>query len=335
MTDKFHVVIFYAAILSLVTIALAEDLRRPFYNIAHMVNSIDQIDRYLRLGANAIETDITFADNGQAVSTFHGFPCDCLRNCNKKEDINDFLLHLASLINPGSEKFEPGLALIVLDIKSKKLDKKALKTAAIDMVQRLSSTILKEPTKFKIIFSMEEARAVIFLEQLYIELASKEMWRQWDQIGYDIGVFNQINEIDDIFKTYPFLTQAWQSVGITNCLSYSKSDIKINQALAYRNDGKFPRKVYAWTYDIPHDQRRLIRLGVDGMITNRPDILTSVLTSKEFAGTIRLATLADDPFEQFKVTKSPKPGLIKTKMNLIGDTLKKVGLTVKNFRNIF
>ena len=36
-------------------------------------------------------------------------------------------------------------------------------------------------------------------------------------------------------------------------------------------------KVYAWTVDSPGDMRRLKEMGVDGIITNRPDILQSVV----------------------------------------------------------
>jgi len=39
-------------------------------------------------------------------------------------------------------------------------------------------------------------------------------------------------------------------------------------------------KVFVWTPDSPHDMIRLIKMGVDGIITNRPDILKSLLEKK-------------------------------------------------------
>lgn len=36
-------------------------------------------------------------------------------------------------------------------------------------------------------------------------------------------------------------------------------------------------RVHTWTVDAPTDMRRLVALGVDGIITNRPDLLRSVL----------------------------------------------------------
>jgi glycerophosphoryl diester phosphodiesterase len=36
-------------------------------------------------------------------------------------------------------------------------------------------------------------------------------------------------------------------------------------------------KVFVWTVDSPGDMRRLKEMGVDGIITNRPDILKSIV----------------------------------------------------------
>ncbi|KAH9367424.1 hypothetical protein HPB48_021482 [Haemaphysalis longicornis] len=67
------------------------DHRRPFYIIAHMVNSLEEVDEYLTKGANAIESNIEFDSNGTVLGTFHGAPCDCFRTCMKREKIDDFL----------------------------------------------------------------------------------------------------------------------------------------------------------------------------------------------------------------------------------------------------
>jgi glycerophosphoryl diester phosphodiesterase len=40
-------------------------------------------------------------------------------------------------------------------------------------------------------------------------------------------------------------------------------------------------KVVTWTVNRPEDMRRLIRWGVDGLITDRPDLARCVLTEAE------------------------------------------------------
>jgi glycerophosphoryl diester phosphodiesterase len=39
--------------------------------------------------------------------------------------------------------------------------------------------------------------------------------------------------------------------------------------------------VWAWTVDDPADMRRVTALGVDGIMTNRPDLLKTILVSSQ------------------------------------------------------
>ncbi len=75
--------------------------KRPFFNIAHMVNSIKEVDYYLERGANAIETDVTFSPNGTAIYTFHGYPCDCFRHCTEREKFVEYLEYIRDITTPG------------------------------------------------------------------------------------------------------------------------------------------------------------------------------------------------------------------------------------------
>ncbi|RWS25082.1 Sphingomyelin phosphodiesterase D SpeSicTox-betaIB2a-like protein [Leptotrombidium deliense] len=78
-----------------------DDERKPIYNIAHMVNSIAEVDQYLNAGANAIETDIYFDSNGNATHTFHGYPCDCFRICDLSEKVEKFLKYIDDITTEG------------------------------------------------------------------------------------------------------------------------------------------------------------------------------------------------------------------------------------------
>ena len=52
-----------------------------FYNIAHMCNNIETLDWAVDQGANAIEADLQFDDQGNPTRFYHGWPCDCTCMC--------------------------------------------------------------------------------------------------------------------------------------------------------------------------------------------------------------------------------------------------------------
>ncbi|KAM7315808.1 dermonecrotic toxin SPH [Ixodes scapularis] len=87
----------FALITALAITVKCQDDRRPFYVIGHMVNSIPQVSQFLELGANAIESDVEFSENGTALRTFHGLPCDCLRRCKESADIVDYFQYIRNV----------------------------------------------------------------------------------------------------------------------------------------------------------------------------------------------------------------------------------------------
>ena len=93
--------IFIIVLLIGMSLITANGLKRPFYNIAHMVNSIREVDHYLAQGANAIEADVTFSSNGSAVYTYHGYPCDCFRHCTDREEFVRYLGYIREITTPG------------------------------------------------------------------------------------------------------------------------------------------------------------------------------------------------------------------------------------------
>lgn len=68
-------------------------------------------------------------------------------------------------------------------------------------------------------------------------------------------------------------------------------------------DGRFLRlahrwgiEVHAWTVDDAVEMRSLLSLGIDGLVTDRPDVLRDVLTEREqFPATSKTLQSAEDP----------------------------------------
>ena len=65
--------------------------QRPVYNIGHMVNSVAEIDDWLKDGANALEADVAFKKTGELDKFYHGPICDYGRNCDDEASIGSYV----------------------------------------------------------------------------------------------------------------------------------------------------------------------------------------------------------------------------------------------------
>ncbi|XP_057296968.1 dermonecrotic toxin LarSicTox-betaID1-like [Hydractinia symbiolongicarpus] len=52
-----------------------------FYNIAHMTNNKESVIWAVEKGANSVEIDLKFDEEGVPLKFHHGFPCDCSCMC--------------------------------------------------------------------------------------------------------------------------------------------------------------------------------------------------------------------------------------------------------------
>ncbi|XP_054710242.1 dermonecrotic toxin StSicTox-betaIB1i-like [Uloborus diversus] len=83
-----------------------------------MVNSIEQVTRYLDLGANAIEADIQFHPNGSVKEVYHGFPCDCFRTCTRSANLAEYLKYVRRITDPSvTGSYANRMVLQFLDLK--------------------------------------------------------------------------------------------------------------------------------------------------------------------------------------------------------------------------
>lgn len=119
------------------------------------------------------------------------------------------------------------------------------------------------------------------------------------EIGFDGGM-GDIDKTGQMFEQLNVTANVWQGDGITNFFRPFRSDRHLKRLLSNRDSkAGFIRKVYDWTVDKDSLARKSLRLGVDGMITNKPGVLVQVLGEVEFQQGFRLATIEDDPFDCF------------------------------------
>ena len=92
---------FLSIFLLVLYVAALSYQKRPFYNIAHMANSIVSVDYFLGKSANSVEVDVTFAGDGLPPLVYHGSPCDCFRECEHTEELPKFLTHIRQITTVG------------------------------------------------------------------------------------------------------------------------------------------------------------------------------------------------------------------------------------------
>lgn len=284
-----------------------EDWRRPVWNIAHMVNAIYQIDYYLDMGANAIEFDVAFDNNGNARFTFHGVPCDCFRSCVRFEEIENYLDYMRQVTTPGDPKFQEKLALLFMDLKVKGLSSHATINAGSSIAQKLVHHYWKNGTsaaRANVLLSIPSINNVDVIRGFRSGLEKAGLSQYMSKVGVDFSGNEDLNSIRWALQSVKISEGIWQGDGITNCLPRGTS--RLREAIQRRDQLglTFIEKVYWWTVDKMSTMRSTLRLGVDGMITNYPERLVAVLEENEFSRRFRMATIHDNPWSKYLLRTS-------------------------------
>ena len=276
---------------------------RPLYNIAHMVNSVSQIDEYLGYGANAIEADVEFFSDGTVKRFYHGFPCDCWRNCYQTAPIEDYINALRDRTNPNSAKFNSRLVLVMFDVKINGLGKSALPKAGQDLVNKILHPLYKNnPTQMKVIASIPASAMKEFIDSVTHQIKIKQPDIK-KKIGYDIwstATWTDTTPGQDLEKQLKGIGieagHAWLNSGITNC-SPKPIFASLKLQVKYSKNTNYFSKVYGWSVDYKSTAKSYFEAGVDGVMANYPDrVKAAIEEMKANKENVWLATLNDDPF---------------------------------------
>ncbi|KAK8786967.1 hypothetical protein V5799_023256 [Amblyomma americanum] len=314
-----------AAILALALLSgLAAAMeRRPVYNIAHMVNSIAKFDEAMEGGANSVEADVTFADNGTVTRLFHGVPCDCFRACDIQEEVPPFLQYVRRTTSGNRRKYSQKLALLFLDLKVGNVEEESKYRAGVDIAEKLLRHLWDGVVPWqmmKVLLSVPSVSDKKVLEGA-IQIISRLNPVALDKIGFDISNNDKLDTIREMYRDLGIDGHRWQGDGISNCLSLLRPAARLQSVIDNRDseepDG-YVEKAYQWTVDLPKQLRRSLRRGVDGIITNRPARMARIMEEDEFKNTLRPANVSDSPWIRFGAP-SPFPRLPSTDMDFLGD----------------
>uniref|UniRef100_A0A224YKH7 Sphingomyelinase n=1 Tax=Rhipicephalus zambeziensis TaxID=60191 RepID=A0A224YKH7_9ACAR len=280
--------------------------RRPVYNIAHMVNTIEQVDEAMRLGANAIEADVTFTANGTASWFYHGAPCDCFRWCDRHEEIPALLEYVRRTTSAAGGKYNEHLTLLFLDLKVTNVLPQYKYRAGVDIAGKLIRHLWSGVYTWNAMNVLLSIRSVRDGDVLRGALHTiyRIMPLMLYKTGVDVGNNDQpLDAIRDLYLKLDIRGHRWQGDGATNCVSYLRPPGRLYSIIRNRQSEAphhYVEKVYQWTVDIPGQLRGSLRKGVDAIITNRPDRLAAILREDEFRDVVRPATVYDNPWTRFE-----------------------------------
>lgn len=273
---------------------------RPIYNIAHMVNSIKEVSEFMDKGANAIESDVQFYKNGTAHRIYHGRRCDFGRPCTKSAEIKDYFDYLRKVTISGG-KYHGKLLVLMLDLKSNSVPPENKRSAGADIASKLMDHLwINVPFNeaVNIILSIGHVTEKDILRGA-VQAIKQRNAKYLHRVGFDVGMGGRLQDIRGMYRELKISEHRWLGHGVTNYLSFLVSTKRLEAAIADRkanNATSFVDKAYFWTVDTKEKIRKVLRLGVDGIITNHPEYLSAIIKEEKFKKTLRLASTQDNPF---------------------------------------
>lgn len=255
---------------------------RAFYGIAHNPDSIARLDEAVAQGANALEPDfressdaprITTPEDGFVAVTEEGITGGAVAS-NGQATLTAYLRRLKAVAPK---------KLIIWD------GKPGATTDYARVAESIKSAGLREGFDFsKSVFNISNEKMIPFFTP----------FQSMPGVGrcYD-GVFTQVHShtADDWMTPVRTNRLTFQGLGVTPQLQVTeKWSVPISVYVRAREQEEFPKKIYFWTVNEAKSMRRVLDLGIDGLITDEIALLRDVLREEPYASMYRYASDDDD-----------------------------------------
>ncbi|MBK8944982.1 MAG: hypothetical protein IPM32_06870 [Ignavibacteriae bacterium] len=274
--------------------------QRPFYAIAHMVNTPAYVEEALDMGSNAVEFDITpkfdYKNKTFSFDVFHGFRPDfdpdkinLMERSLAKTELKIFLEKLKEF-----EQNFPKLSLVIYDCKLGEVPKKLLNQCGIEMAKIIQDNFLHKNINNRIysIMSVGKKNYTPFFDGFF-ETVPAEFKKYF---GADLSEesFNTTEKAFEQRREGNF----WWGHGIASQVPKPLKHFIPQFLIAAKKRAirGIVKKIYYWTLDDPDSMARILVTKLDGIIVNDPLKLLRVLEKEEFKHTYRLADRNDNPF---------------------------------------
>ena len=250
---------------------------RPFYVCGHNPNTIKEVKEALAQGANAVEPDINvYKDGSGRLCVSHG------EGDEDAPSLEQYLkdLHTVAVANPQ-------LAFVIFDCKPG--------SASPENGRKILNAIRKYLTydlKISFVISVAFLKSASMFELIKDDLRPNE-GVMIDEENDPVAVSNHFNSLG--ITNHGF----GNGISILSCgILAPAARPSLEKACGMRASGRRPRFIYAWTINCVDLEQEYMRIGIDGFVTDDVAEVRSVMAEPEFRNVVRLATRADNPFEQ-------------------------------------
>ncbi|XP_070384631.1 dermonecrotic toxin SPH-like [Dermacentor albipictus] len=121
-----------------------------------------------------------------------------------------------------------------------------------------------------------------------------------DHVGFDVSGYSLLDTIAGTYEDLGVVRHRWQGDGSINCLIDIYPAVRTHAVTSRRTARNtthdYVDKAYVWTADRSTTIRRFLRAGIDGILSNVPTNVLSILQEEEFSKIFKLATSEDDPW---------------------------------------
>uniref|UniRef100_A0A224YEX3 Sphingomyelinase n=1 Tax=Rhipicephalus zambeziensis TaxID=60191 RepID=A0A224YEX3_9ACAR len=201
------------------------------------------------------------------------------------------------------------MVLLFLDLKTSKVPAEYKLTAGRTLAESLVKYLwngVPENRTMNVLLSIGYTNDQNVLKGAIKYLSQEKYAHLQRRIGFDVGMNAPLHEIRRMYEKMGITHHRWQGDGLMNCFRLLIPHHRLKKAIKERNrPGGYIDKVYYWTVDLPESIAEAIRLGIDGIITNKPRNAFDVVT-REFSGELKIANSNDNPWKKFQRPKNGK-----------------------------
>ncbi|XP_057296966.1 dermonecrotic toxin StSicTox-betaIB1i-like [Hydractinia symbiolongicarpus] len=268
-----------------------------FYNIAHMTNNKDSVLWAVEKGANSVEIDLKFDENGVPLKFYHGSPCDCSCMCPaggcyilypnsvcvQLEKTSKYPCDASSkpkeLLNLLAQ--QESMAMVLIDSKIGSLNKAMQQKAAKKVVALVEKELFEKGFQGEVIFGAGK-----FSSLPYITAISKANSKHKNKIHFTIDQEDmaQTKSKLDVLENKNIV----YNVGESACSPRNVANKKLSHLAALNKVKGVWGMTYTWSVD-RHSTLDWYTNYFTGIITNYPGTLANIVKNKK----IKLATPSD------------------------------------------